>query len=36
MLEKTTDLALESHEIRAENGVDDGIIITESAANGIK
>lgn len=36
MLEKRTDLALESHEIRAEKGVDDGIIITESAANGIK
>ncbi|MGM9657364.1 MAG: GPR endopeptidase [Eubacteriales bacterium] len=32
---KRTDLAFEAHEINAENGVDDGIVITEETIDGI-
>ncbi|MBO4277175.1 MAG: GPR endopeptidase [Clostridia bacterium] len=36
MLEKYTDLALESHELHAERGEDDGIILREYAVCGCK
>lgn len=36
MFEKLTDLALESHELHAEKGEDDGIIVTEREQNGFR
>lgn len=36
MLEKMTDLAIESHEIHAERGEDDGIAVETRESNGLK